>query len=99
MNEEPIPAPGPSARIQRTAGQVGAVTIVMDLWLSFGWFGADTWTEQQVLAVSAVGYLLASVLHNVAGHLHGGTEVAPIEQAPAPPPDAPDLETPKAGRR
>lgn len=80
------PAPGPAGRIQRTAGQVGAVTIVLDLWLAFGWFDADGWSEQQVLAVSAVGYLLVSVLHNVAGHLRSQTEVAPIE--PAEPSDA-----------
>lgn len=84
--QEFTPAPGPAGRIQRTAGQVGAVTIVLDLWLAFGWFNADAWSEQQVLAVSAVGYLLVSVVHNVAGHLRSRVEVAPVE--PAEPSDA-----------
>lgn len=84
--EQPVvAAPGPAGRIQRSAGQAGAVTILIELWVAFGWFGADHWDEQQNRAVMAVGILLAAIIQNVAGHLHGRTEVAPVEQAPPPP--------------
>lgn len=64
------PAPGPALRVQRTAGQVGGVLIILELWLAFGWFGADDWTERQVLAVTAAAIFLASAVQNVVGHLH-----------------------------
>lgn len=84
MND--IPAPGPAARVQRTAGQLGAVSVLLQLWFAFGWFGADTWSPEQAAAVTAVAGLLAALVQNVAGHLKAKQqrqqEVAPIEAAP-----------------
>lgn len=78
MND-PVPAPGPSARIQRTAGQVGSVLVLLELWLAFGWFGSGGWTERQVLAVTAFAVVAASAAQNAIGHLRGRTEIAPVE--------------------
>ena len=66
----PEPAPGPGGRVGRTAGQVGGVVTIIDLWLAFGWLGADDWTERQVLAVSAVAYLVVSAGHNLVNWWH-----------------------------
>lgn len=80
--QEFTPAPGPAARVQRTAGQVGGVVVLLELWFAFGWFGSEEWTERQVLAVTAVAYVAASAAQNVAGWLRArGPEVAPVEPA------------------
>lgn len=62
---EPSPAPGPGGRVSRMSGQIGGSVVLLDLWLAFGWLGADGWTERQLLAVSAVTYWLIGASHNV----------------------------------
>lgn len=58
-------APGPTTRIQRTAGQVGSVVVLLDLVLAFEWLGSKTWTPAQVVAVTGVLLFLASVAQNL----------------------------------
>lgn len=66
MNE--TSAPGPGARIQRTAGQVGAVSILIQFIIAFDWFEAGSWTVEQSAAVMALAAVVASALQNVLGH-------------------------------
>lgn len=61
------PAPGPGSRVTRTAGQLGGAGVLFELWLAFGWFGADTWTERQVLAVYATLVFAVATLQNLVG--------------------------------
>lgn len=83
---EAIPAPGAAQRVQRTAGQIGAVTVVLDLVVAFGWVGADGWDPAQTTAVFAVAAVAASAAQNVIGHYRQNAanqqEVAPIQPAP-----------------
>jgi hypothetical protein len=75
--------PGPAARIQRTAGQVGAITVLFQLWFAFGWFGADHWDAQKSSAATATAAVVASAIQNIIGHIRqsraGQTEAAPVE--------------------
>lgn len=99
---EVVPAPGPAARIQRTAGQVGAVAVLLQLWFAFGWFGAGHWTAEQSSAVTAAAALGASAVQNLIGHVRqratGTIEAAPVEPAPPSAAAEPDLK-PITGRR
>lgn len=61
----PAPAPGPGARIQRTAGQAGTVLVLLELVLAFHWLGSEHWTERQVLAVTAVAFVVAAAAQNL----------------------------------
>jgi hypothetical protein len=62
------PAPGPAARVGRTAGQGGGVVIFINLWQAFGWMGADTWTAEQAAqrwpAITAAAIGLVSIAQN-----------------------------------
>lgn len=59
------PAPGPAARVGRTAGQGGGVVIFISLWRAFGWVGADTWTAVQ--AAERWPSITAALVFAVAG--------------------------------
>jgi hypothetical protein len=65
------PAPGPAARVSRTAGQGGAALTLINLWQAFGWFGADGWTTEQAQlrwpALTAAIWLVITAVQNVAG--------------------------------
>lgn len=61
----PSTAPGPGGRMQRSVGQIAGSQLIVELWLAFGWLGADAWTERQVLAVSGVAYFAAAAGHNL----------------------------------
>lgn len=58
------PAPTPGQRIQRTAGQLGAVDILIRLVTAFGWFGAGHWTGEQATSVALAGAFMAAAAHN-----------------------------------
>lgn len=62
------PAPGPAARVGRTAGQGGGVVIFINLWQAFGWVGADTWTAEQAAqrwpAITAAAIAVVSIAQN-----------------------------------
>lgn len=60
--------PGPGQRIQRTAGQVGSVVILLTFVEAFDWFGSGSWTAEQSAAVLAVATLAASTVQNLVGH-------------------------------
>lgn len=83
---ESIPAPGPAARTQRTAGQVGSVYLLLEFVVAFGWFGSGSWTERQYGATLALLAVVASGVQNLVGHFRQNAanqqEVAPIEAAP-----------------
>lgn len=59
------PAPGPAARVGRTAGQGGGVVILINLWTAFGWLGSDTWTADQ--AAQRWPAITAALVFAVAG--------------------------------
>lgn len=83
-------APGPGARFMRTGGQLGGALVLLELWVAFGWLGADSWSERQSLAVFAVGAWVVSLLQNLIEARFRGTEVAPIG-----PPEPVDAEEPQ----
>lgn len=57
-------APSAGARIARSGGQLGAGSILLQLVIAFGWWGANTWSpEQTTAATSAVAFAL-TVAHN-----------------------------------
>lgn len=62
-------APGPGGRTARTAGHAGSALVFVDLWHSFGWFGADTWKAEQSAnrwpAITATAMFLIAASHNV----------------------------------
>lgn len=67
----PQRAPGPGARVTRTAGQAGGALVLIELWQSFGWFGAAGWSADEAAqrwpALSAALLFAISVGHNLAG--------------------------------
>jgi hypothetical protein len=83
----PEPAPTAGGRFGRSAGQMGGVVVLLDLWLAFGWLGADGWSERQVLAVTAASYLVASGLHNLVNwwrterHVHAAPPAVTVRAA------------------
>lgn len=62
------PMPGPGARTARGAGQLGGVTVFINLWQAFDWFGADRWTAAQASerwpAIFAVTTFSVVAAHN-----------------------------------
>lgn len=57
-------APGPGGRVARTSGHVGGALVFVQLWESFGWFGAKDWTTDQAASVMAVAVFLIAAAHN-----------------------------------
>lgn len=79
---EATPAPGPAQRVQRTAGQLGGVSVLLTLAIEFDWFGAGQWTPGQSAAVFAAIGVLASAVQNLVGHLRKPREFAPAKPDP-----------------
>lgn len=77
----PSTDPGPAGRMQRTVGQIAGSAILLELVFAFGWFGSETWTERQVLAVSGTVYFLAAAGHNLVNWWKARNQ-------PTPPPSA-----------
>lgn len=77
------PQPTPGARVTRSAGQIGGAAIIMSLWLSFGWFGADGWNDAQVLSATSAVTFVVSALQN-ALNWWTARQNPPVEQGPPP---------------
>lgn len=93
------PTPGPAGRLQRTAGQVGGSAILLDLVISFGWFGSNSWTTGQTTAVTAAVVFAIAGLHNLGNWIserRAATDQAALP-APSTPPGPP--EAPSSSRR
>lgn len=58
-------APGPGARVARSAGQLGATDIALRLVTSFGWFGSSHWTGDQAASVALAAAFAVAGLHNL----------------------------------
>ena len=58
-------APGPGARVARTAGQAGGALVMLELWQAFGWFGSDEWSADRWKAVTAAAVFLVALVQNV----------------------------------
>lgn len=63
------PAPGPGARIQRTAGQAGGVLVFLELVLAFEWLGSAGWSQREAAAVTAVAFFVAATGQNLVNWL------------------------------
>jgi hypothetical protein len=67
------PAPTPGQRISRGVGQAGGGLVFIELWQAFGWFGADSWTQDQAMqrwpAVTATAIVVIGALHNLGNWL------------------------------
>lgn len=95
------PAPTPAQRVSRTAGQSGGVVLLIELWQSFGWFGADHWTAEQSAqrwpAVTAVAIFIVAVAHNSVNWWRSERLAPPLQAVTVM--AEPEADTPKRRRR